>query len=190
MFIKTSAHASWKLSFTSQSTRRFLRPGCMNTSISKTGRIFLGKKMARMAIPIVFALLITAAAARSLRAVGVQQIPLLHSQHPPWIHPDHQNFSGPLGAYLNHLLVGCGFTDGFNILNWANTSRMAEYDVLVGTSDIGFPVYRLWATAPTTLSEEAGGGHFLPVLSSPGISYLPPSSKACANHFRNNYHRK
>jgi hypothetical protein len=107
-----------------------------------------------------------------LRAVGVQQVPLLHSKHPPWIHPDHQNFSGPLGAYLDHLLQGCGVTDGFNISLWANTSRMAEFDVLTGASDIAFPVYRLWATAPTTLSEEAGGGHFLPVLSSPGKAFF------------------
>ena len=112
----------------------------------------------------------TETGARMLNAVGVEQIPLLFSGNPPWIHPDHRNFSGPLGAYLDTLLRGCGFNDGFNITRWANTSRMAEFDVLTGVTDIAFPVYRLWASAPTTLSVEAGGGHFLPVLSSPGAT--------------------
>ena len=121
---------------------------------------------------LLFLLAPSPADASPMTAFGVNIIPLLDNTLPPWIHPDHAKYFGPLGAYLQTLLQGCGFSDGFYFRNWTNSSRIAEYDVLTTDAQIGFPIARVWTTSATTLSREAGGAYFLPVIESPGEEYI------------------
>jgi len=109
----------------------------------------------------------------NFKVSGVEKIPLLKISAQSWMHPKDVPYHGPMGSYFNRLMTGCGYNNNSaNISQWRVTSRMAEYDVLTGVADIAFPIYREWATSPNTLSEEAGGAHFLPVLSSPGSTIL------------------
>ncbi len=113
--------------------------------------------------------------AKPIIAYGVNQIPLLDQNLPSWIHAEHRPYFGPLGAYFNTLLQGCGVDEGFAFKNWTSSGRMAEYDILTTDAEVAFPVARLWRTSSTTLSREAGGAYFLPVIESPGM-YLNSSS--------------
>lgn len=108
--------------------------------------------------------------ATPLRAWGVQQIPLLF---PPgvanWLNLEDVARGGPLGVYLDTLLLGCGFNDSFNFVNWTTTGRTAELGVASLSVDMAFPVARQWQLSVTTFGRSSGGVYFVPVLSSPGI---------------------
>ena len=115
-------------------------------------------------------LLCNMGSATPLRAWGVQQIPLLF---PPgvanWLNLEDVALGGPLGVYLDTLLLGCGFNDSFTFVNWTTTGRTAELGVATLSVDMAFPVPRQWQLSVTTFGRSSGGVYFVPVLSSPGI---------------------